>query len=594
MSNLKSIFRIIKQLITILDKKQRATTLKVFALMIVMSVLELLGVSMVLPLMSVIINPSSLKGKWYMDAIFEAFPRITGNNLIIIFGVCIIFLFLVKNVAAIGITYYNNRFYENFTADTSIRILSSYYSRPYEFFVNKNSSDLLRGVNSDIGDTNNELKNLLQIIQELFSVLMLGLLLIYTDWTMAIGALILSMICFFGTTLVFKKKIKKAGKISWLLMSERNKYALQAINGVKEIYVTGRKRYFTEKYAQSSREYEKAQLTYNVISASPDRIIEGVCISGFMLLVCIRVISGVNTDEFIPTLGVFAMGAFRILPSISKISSRINSMIFFIPGLQSCYESIVSLRQMENNIQDSNISEGQENGIVFKNKLEVDGVSWRYSNSDRVILDNLSMMVIKGESVALIGPSGAGKTTLADIILGLYVPTEGRVTIDGQSIENYRNVRSRIIGYVPQAVYLIDDTIRANVAFGVDDKLISDEAVWSALEQAQLEEFVKSLPDGIDTMVGERGIRFSGGQRQRIAIARALYDNPDILVLDEATSALDSETETAVMEAIDKLKGNKTLIIIAHRLTTIRNCDRVYEIKDGVAIERNVQEVVAG
>lgn len=215
-------------------------------------------------------------------------------------------------------------------------------------------------------------------------------------------------------------------------------------------------------------------------------------------------------------------------------------------------------------------------------------------NAKEAVLTNTFLCINKGESVAFIGSSGAGKTTLADIIMGLLKPQEGSVEMDGIDIFSIPHQWAKIIGYVPQSVFLIDDTVRRNVAFGLKEEDISDEKVWSALGQAQLKEFVEGLPAGLDTIVGERGVKFSGGQRQRVAIARALYEDPDILVLDEATSALDNETETVFMESIDALQGSKILIIVAHRLTTIRNCDRIYEITDGIAIERKKEEVLAG
>ena len=229
--------------------------------------------------------------------------------------------------------------------------------------------------------------------------------------------------------------------------------------------------------------------------------------------------------------------------------------------------------------------------VRFMESLRIDKVCWTYPKSDKQVLKDLSITIKKGESVGLIGPSGAGKTTLSDIILGLFKPQSGSVFMDGIDIYTIPGEWSSIIGYVPQSVYLTDDTIKNNIGFGTDENEIDDERVWHALEQAQLKDYVMSLPDKLETFVGERGIRFSGGQRQRIAIARALYYNPDILVLDEATSALDNETEKAIMESIDSLQRHKTLIIVAHRLTTLRNCDKIYEIKDGIAKEVNKKEV---
>ena len=398
--------------------------------------------------------------------------------------------------------------------------------------------------------------------------------------------------------------MKRTGQKSRVAQAEQSKWLGQTIYGVKEITVLDRKEIFIRQYNNAAKEVQKTTIINNVVGASPDRILEGVCISGFMLIVVFRVCFDDNIAGFIPILGAFAMGAFKILPSISKVSSRINSIIFNQIGLESCYKNLKEAREIDaenikrqNNIiksikKDTSDSINREKQIVFNNCLDIINISWKYKNSKENVLNDLSLRISKGDSVALIGASGAGKTTLADIILGLLEPQQGVVEMDGIDIFAIPHQWARIIGYVPQTVYLIDDTVRANVAFGLPQDCVDDEKIWRALEQAQLKGFVEELPKGLDTFVGERGVKFSGGQRQRIAIARALYENPDILVLDEATSALDTETETAVMESIDALQGSKTLIIVAHRLSTIRNCDKIYEIIDGRAILRNKEDVI--
>ena len=295
----------------------------------------------------------------------------------------------------------------------------------------------------------------------------------------------------------------------------------------------------------------------------------------------------------IPKLAAFAMAAFRILPSIGKITNRMNGIVFNRPGLHNVYLNFKAANEYQNElrcVQKSSIGDD----IDFQYNLCIRDVDWKYGESKPFVLHGTTLEIIKGQSVALIGASGAGKTTLADVILGLLPPQGGSVLMDGMDIYSIPEAWSRIIGYVPQSVYLVDDTIRNNVRFGYTDGQNDDEKIWRALEQAQLSDFVRSLPHQLDTIVGERGVRFSGGQRQRIAIARALYSDPEILVLDEATSALDNETETAVMEAIDSLQGKITMIIVAHRLTTIKNCDKIYEIIDGKAIERNKNDVLQG
>lgn len=373
----------------------------------------------------------------------------------------------------------------------------------------------------------------------------------------------------------------------------KSQYSYQAVMGIKEITVLDRRKQFIDQFKEAAEVEARTSLINGFIMACPDRILEGVCIAGFMGIVSVEIAMGKELDNFIPVLGTFAMGAFRILPSISKISSRINSLVFFRPCLQSTYDNLREIREynQESATKIVQLTESYDEKVSFQNSIAIKNISWKYLNTENSVLQNLSLTIQKGESVAFIGSSGAGKTTLADVIMGLLRPQSGTVEMDGTDIFTIPHQWARTIGYVPQSVFLIDDTVRSNVAFGLKRSDVSDERVWVALEEAQLKEFVKGLPHGLDTIVGERGVKFSGGQRQRIAIARALYENPDILVLDEATAALDTETENAVMESIDALQGSKTLIIVAHRLTTIRNCDKIYEIKDGIAVERSKADV---
>ena len=275
--------------------------------------------------------------------------------------------------------------------------------------------------------------------------------------------------------------------------------------------------------------------------------------------------------------------AFRILPAISRITGYVNLLIFERPRLEGAYENIKTSRDYMKTLDNSNKSNEMGKDLLFERNLKVDNISWKYDEMTGDVLHNLSIEIRKGQSIGIIGESGSGKSTLSDILLGLYKPQCGNVTVDGYSIFDIPYAWSKMMGYVPQTVYLLDDTIRNNVAFGEND--INDDDVWKALEKASLKKYVENLPDGLDTLVGEGGIKFSGGQRQRIAIARALFTKPSILILDEATSALDNETESAVMEAIESLQGTITMIIIAHRLSTIRNCDRIFEISEGRAIE---------
>ena len=336
----------------------------------------------------------------------------------------------------------------------------------------------------------------------------------------------------------------------------------------------------------------KATIRHAIGANSPAYIIEAVCITGLIAIVAIRVLNNGDITSMVSQLSAIAVSAFRILPFLGSVLSCVNSIVYNTPALAASYETIHLVRELEaKENQEKKIEESKLADISFTNELVLSDITFKYSQRDNTVLNGLNMRIKKGSSVALIGSSGSGKTTLADIILNLLEPQQGKIEMDGYDIKKLKGQWNNIIGYVPQSIYMTDASIRRNIAFGIDEPEIDDEKVWKALEMAQLKSFVESLPKKLDTVVGEWGIQFSGGQRQRVAIARALYGEPDILILDEATAALDNETETAVMEAIDALQGIKTLIIVAHRLTTIRNCDEIYEIKDGKAVRREKDEI---
>lgn len=595
MENIKSLFRMYKQVSYILTPKQKRNAIVVFASMLLCSCLELIGVSAIYPFLQMMLDADSMKNKWYLQWIYFMNPSAGVKEGILVIGIAIIFVYLAKNMATMGCSYVQFRYAASFQRESSTLMLDSFMKRQYEYFINTNSSDITRGIAYDTSCVYRILLDGFQIISELITAFLIALYLFITDWVIAIWAVALASICFMFIVFYFKGKMKQAGIDTRIANANQAKWMYQAVQGIKEVTVLDRREIFVEQYSEASKEVEKNIVINTTISAAPDRILEGVCISGFMLIIIVRVLMGANMVVFVPTLGAFAMGAFRLLPSISKISSRINDIVFHKEGLYNCYLNIQEVRELEKERHDRYLVEqnkiNMEANLIFKNELVIDKICWKYKNAIKDILTCLSLTIRKGESVALIGASGAGKTTLADIILGLLEPQKGTVKMDGIDIFAIPHQWSKIIGYVPQTVYLIDDTVRSNIAFGLSEDMVDDEKIWRALEQAQLKGFVENLPRKLDTFVGERGVKLSGGQRQRIAIARALYEDPDILVLDEATSALDTETETAVMESIDALQGTKTLIIVAHRLSTIRNCDTIYEISNGAAQKKSKHEI---
>ena len=598
MKNLRAVIEIYKKITFILTSQQKRGAFYSFVSMIVCALLELLGVSVIYPFLQLIIDKKAFDSKWYVRYIYSIFPNLSNNIIIVVFCFAIILVFITKNAMAVICSWVQNKYAERLMRELGTEVFASVMKRPYEYFSNTSVGTIIRNVQTGPSVINDIVTASFQFMTDALTALMIGIYLIKVDWKLAIATLILACLCFLVIVLGFKKRIKRIGKQQWNLAASKFQICSQTINGIKEIIVMNKRGYFYEQYENESKKVESINVLYKLLSACPDRLLEGVCMSGFLLLVCLRIGKNVDMTSFVSTLGVFAMGAFKVLPSISKMASRVNSVIYQFPGLNECYDNIVNIRKKDSRVEPL----GLENATCENNSslgakhsefdsIEVRDIVWKYGGSSKNTLDHLDLVIRKGESVALIGESGAGKTTLADVILGLYQPKEGSVMVDGVDIWTIPDRWSRLISYVPQSIYLFDDSVRNNIAFGVRTEEISEEKIWEALSKAHLDTFVRGLPHGLDTIVGERGVKFSGGQRQRVAIARALYNDPQILVLDEATSALDNNTETEIMEAIDALRKSKTLIIIAHRLSTIRNCDSIYEIVNGRAERKDKSDI---
>lgn len=590
MKNIRAVKKIITQLSYVLSERQKKRAIWVLICMVIGSSLELLGVSAIYPFLELLLNTDSLRDKWYVGVIYAIVPNIELRGILLIIGGAIILVYICKNLFMVFSAYVQNSYAAKFQRETSTKMLDAYLKRPYQFFLSTNSGIVIRGITADIQGVYQILLALFTMMTELLNVIVLGCFLLFTDWSTALSAMLLATLCFAAIILGFRKTLKKAGQDLQNAYALKNQYGYQAISGIKEITVLDRRSNFVNQFDEAALIEQKSATINGFMAVCPDRILEGVCIGGFMGIICFKILIGIDLNSFVPILGTFALGAFRILPSISKLSSRLNAIIFYKQTLENTYDNLKAVNEYEKEMEKFIVKADNDN-LHFTNELCIKAISWKYQNTTHNVLENASLKICKGESVAFIGASGAGKTTLADIIMGLLRPQEGTVEMDGIDIFSIPHQWAKIIGYVPQAVFLIDDTICRNVAFGLEKSNISDEKVWHALEQAQLKEFVENLPNKLDTIVGERGVKLSGGQRQRIAIARALYENPDILVLDEATSALDNETETAVMESIDALQGTKTIIIVAHRLSTIRNCNLIYEVSEGQIVQKSKQDV---
>lgn len=593
MNKLKSVQDIWKKYTFILTTSHKRWGIIVIIMTLIGAVCETLGISIILPLVQVMIDPQQLRDNTIAAPVIAYLHLNSNMALIWAIGVSVIGVYLVKNLFLFLLSYVRIKYACKVQRELSVEMIESYMKRGYVFFLNTSTGELMRGVQHGILNTYTALYQLFRLLAEILTVICICIFIISTDIVMAVCVIILALVCLLTVVLGCQRWVKRCGEITYKYSALVNTTLLQAFQGIKEILVMRRQKYFIDTYKSNYNKQQKGTIGQTVASESPAYLIEAVCVSGLIIAVCFKAIDSDNAAMLVPQLASFAVAAFRILPSLGRISSYFNQFMFCIPSINDTYNNFKEVRSKEVGKNYVILESNQKtySHQKFEHKLSIENITWKYPNTNINVLEDISLEINKGQSIAFIGKSGAGKTTLADVVLGLLTPQKGMVKIDGMNIADISDERSQMVGFVPQNVNLLDDTVRRNVAFGIEDDKIDDALVWKALEQAQLKDIIENSAYGLDTEIGEHGIRFSGGQRQRFAIARALYTEPDILILDEATSALDTETETAVMESINALQGHKTLIIIAHRLTTIKNCDRIYEIVDGKAVERKYDEL---
>lgn len=580
----------LKKISYVLDRSQKTNLGILLVVILIGAFVELLGVSAIMPLINVAMEPDTISEKWYFVLISQYTGITDANEMIVFLALVLIVIYILKNIYVTMMYSLQYRFVFNNQQRLSVRMMKSYMQQDYLFHVSRNVAEFQRNITSDVNGFFTVALNALQFFAEFSVSMVLLIFLLVQDWmsTLAVASLLFLFMGFF--TIFFRKVLVKIGEESRQANVLVTKWLLQAFSGIKEIKVTNKEDFFINNYDQNYKDCARVQRQQSILTYLPRPVMETVCICSLMIAMILKiVVAKSDIASFVTTLSVFAVAAFRMLPSFNKITGYISGMMFNKPAIDAVYRD---LREIEQLMVKKAADQEEAVKVTLGTAIRLDNVSFRYPESDKWLLRNASLEIGKNTSVALIGSTGAGKTTAADLILGILEPQEGSVMIDGIDIRKCMVSWHESVGYIPQTIYLMDDNIRANIAFGIPDSEIDDTAIEKALREAQLDQFVHSLPDGLDTMIGDRGVKLSGGQRQRIGIARALYRNPSVLILDEATSALDNETEKEVMEAIDGLHGTRTLIVIAHRLSTIKKCDKIYEVGNGGFSERMKEEVL--
>lgn len=576
-----------KKLLYIFSKKDRRRVIYLLLLMIVGSFMELLGVAMFQPFVNIIMDPEIIQENVWLSYLNGLFRCDSTEAFLTLVAFFIILVYVFKNLYLWGLQDLIYRFTYGIQQKISTRLLTTYLDEPYTFHLSKNVAELQRSMQEDTNLFTQVLMHTLQLIAEIIVCVVLGVYLFNVSQSITVVILVLMFMCVVVFWKITKNFSKSLGKDAQVYKGKLYQWVNQSLGGIKEVKVLNREEYFVSSYQQYYKLYIRGVRINRLISVTPKYMVEAVCMTGLLIAIVIKLNFGQKgVMEFIPQLATFAVAAFRLMPSVGRVNEHTTNILYAVPSVDLIYKDLKDIEDYEKR---SIEEEGRE--WKFEQAITAKHITYAYPGTERNVIEDAECVIPKGKTVAFIGSSGAGKTTMADIILGLLVPQRGKIRVDDMDVFRNLTLWHRNIGYIPQVIYLSDDTIRNNVAFGIHEDQIDDEVVCQALQKAQLLEFVESLPEGLDTVVGDRGVRLSGGQRQRIGIARALYYDPEILVLDEATSALDNDTELAVMEAIEQLQGSKTMIIIAHRLTTIRKADIVYEVGNGKVTECSKESV---
>lgn len=563
----------VRRILAILSIEERRKSTAILAMMLVSVVLETLSVGMVIPSLALFTEQDIAAKYSQLKPIFQFFGN-PGQITVVIAGLGVMFLiYFIKASFMLFMLWQQNRFIFSIGERLSEKLFSIYILQPYTFHLQRNSAQLIRNVTGEVDVfTSSVLKHIMELIIEALTILCIFTLLILVE---PFGTL--NIIVVLGSTsllylLLTKGKVAKWGAARLYHDGLRLQHLQQGLGGIKDVKILGKESYFLAQYGHHNSAGTRVMRLNTIVQQVPRLWLELLAVAGLIILVLSMLKQGLSIEAIIPNLGFFAVASFRMIPSVNRVLLALQVLQYCLPVIDTIGKDFALPTPSQ---------EPKRQAGEFRTRLRIEDVSYTYPQATQETLQNISLSIAKGESIGFIGPSGSGKSTLIDIILGLIIPDKGRIAVDSRNTADDLRSWQEMIGYVPQSIYLTDNDLAHNIAFGLPDQEIEMERVRKAVRAANLEKFIDQLPEGLATFVGERGVRLSGGQRQRIGIARALYHDPEILVLDEATSALDTKSETAVMEAIKALQGSKTIIIVAHRLTTVEHCDRIYRLENG-------------
>lgn len=573
---------ILKKLNILLDKTQKRAMGGLVILMVISAGLQTLGVGMILSVVQTVMDREA----FHRPGLLHQFYLLLGGGSELRFSVLVMLGLVLVYILKNGFLFFEQRatlaFVYSNQFRTSERMMRNYLRRSYEFYLNADTAVIQRNITANVNNMYALILALLQLVSDCIVFLFLVAFLLIQDAMMTILLATVMILLLAAIKWVLKPMLQKAAGQHQDCYSGLLKWISQTVQGVKEIKIACKEQYFVDEYLKYGNGYVSAARKNDLYSQTPKLLIETVCVACMIGYVIYMMANGVSSTDMVTTLTAFAAAAIALLPCVNRINNQMNKIAFCEPFLMAVSDDLQ--QEISGQNVDMSYATDTDEKLPVRERIDLKGIVYAYPGTEKKIFDHADLTIPIGKSVGIVGTSGAGKSTVVDILLGLLQVQEGQITADGVDVMTHYRAWLKNVGYIPQMIFMLDDTIRRNVCFGIAEEKIDENRLWKALGEAQLDEFIRTLPQGLETSIGERGIRLSGGQRQRIGIARALYHDPEVLILDEATSALDNDTEAAIMESINRFQGRKTLIIIAHRLQTIEKCDLVYRVQDGRAV----------
>jgi ATP-binding cassette, subfamily B, bacterial PglK len=572
-------YKIIKYIVI---KGERARVVMLFAGMLILGFFEMAGVASIVPFMSIVTDTSIIFTNKYLNYLYVQLNFSDTDSFLLYFGLLVLAFIATANFYSIYMNWKMQQYVFRQENNIAIRTLYKYLSQDYVFFLSRNSSDLNKNILTEIGRAmSGVFFPMLQVLSKSIITIMLILLLVVADPSLALTIFIALGGVYIFIFILVRRVLHKIGNVVADTITQRYKILSEIFSSIKILKLKGGEEDLIKYYSNPSTKYARYSAISTVISHAPRYLLEVIAFGGIMVIVLYLISKGQSNSYVISYMALYAFAGYRLLPALQAIYSNLTLIHYNFPALEAI---VTDLKIIESDIiKPKQLKDGDR---VLEDNIEFKNINFKYPQTEEYLLKNINLSIKKNSSIAFVGETGAGKSTLVDIILGLHIPDNGEIFLDGILMDKNKNAQWKsIIGYVPQDIYLSDDSIRNNIAFMSDNTDVAMANIIDAAKTANIHDFIIGLPDKYETKVGERGVRLSGGQKQRIGIARALYNNPEVLVLDEATSAMDTVTEKSVMKAINNLGNKKTIIMIAHRISTIQDCDCIYMLDDGKIVD---------